>query len=174
MKSLTARKSKMSQTGASLLEAIAFLGVAAMVILGAVALLLTSFGSAQTNRAEQEITAIQTGVKKLYMGQSASYGTGTLDAALIHANVFPTTLTVDGSGNVFNGWNGAVDVEGNSASFTISYASVPRDACINLASANGDWLGVSINGTDVTLPVTPATADAACTADSNIMVWTAA
>jgi hypothetical protein len=161
------------QRGASLLESIAFLGIAAVVILGAVALLLSSFSGANTNRSQQEVSSIRTGVKKLFMGQSASYGSGNLNGTLISAKVFPTTLAVDSSNNVFNAWNGAVSVDGATANFTISYAGVPKDVCINLASANADWLSVDINGSGLTQPVTPGAAEAACSTSSNTLVWTA-
>lgn len=164
---------KSSQRGASLLESIAFLGVAAIVILGAVALLMSSFGSANTNRAQQEITSIRTGVKKLYMGQSASYGSGDLTGALVNARVFPSTLAVDNSGVVLNAWNGGVSVSGATANFSITYDKVPRDVCVNLVSANGDWIGVNVNGTDIGVPTSPASADAACQAGDNSIVWTA-
>jgi hypothetical protein len=162
-----------SQRGASLLESIAFLGVAAIVILGAVALLMGGFGSANTNRTATEVTSIRTGVKKLFMGQSASYGTGNLNATLASAKVFPTTLAVDVANNVYNAWNGAVIVTGVTQTFTVSYAAVPKDVCINLASANGDWLALSINGAAQALPVTPAAAGAACNANANTLLWTA-
>ncbi len=167
-------KSRFHQHGASLLESIAFLGVAAIVILGAVALLLGSFSSANVNRAAQEVSSIRTGVKKLFMGQSASYGTGTLNATLVSAKVFPTTLSVDASNNVYNTWNGAVSVDGANANFTITYANVPADVCINLASMNGDWLGLQVNGSNLALPVTPTAAQAACNASANTLIWTAA
>lgn len=162
------------QRGASLLESIAFLGIAAVVILGAVALLLGSFSGANTNRSHQEVSSIRTGVKKLFMGQSASYGTSSLNATLVAAKVFPSTLAVDATGNVLNAWNGAVSVDGATANFTISYANVPKDVCINLATVNGDWLALEINGTAQTLPVAPTAAEAACSsASSNDLVWTA-
>jgi type II secretory pathway pseudopilin PulG len=166
-------KSKLSQRGASLLESIAFLGIAAIVILGAVALLLGSFSSANTNRTQQEVTSIRTGVKKLFMGQSASYGTGNINATLVSAKVFPTTLAIDSSNNVLNAWNGVVSVDGASANFTISYANVPKDVCVSLASANGDWIAVDVNGGNLPLPVSPSAAEAACNAAANTMVWTA-
>jgi type II secretory pathway pseudopilin PulG len=166
-------KTRSSQRGASLLESIAFLGIAAIVILGAVALLLGSFSSANTNRTQQEVTSIRTGVKKLFMGQSASYGNGSINPTLISAKVFPTTLAIDTSNNVLNAWNGAVDVAGNSANFTISYANVPKDVCVSLASANGDWIGVEVNSTSLPLPVSPSAAESACNASANTMVWTA-
>jgi hypothetical protein len=164
------RNIRNAQRGASLLESIAFLGIAAIVILGAVALLIGGFGSANTNKAQQEVSSIRTGVKKLYMGQSASYGTANMNAALINAKVFPSTLAVSGT-NVLNAWNGQVVVTGATATFTISYASVPKDVCINLVSANGDWTGLTVNGTAATLPVTPTTASTACGASTNTIVW---
>jgi hypothetical protein len=164
---------KSSQRGASLLESIAFLGIAAIVILGAIALLLSGFSGANSNRAEQEVSSIRTGVKRLFMGQSATYGTGNLNSTLATAKVFPTTLAVDASGAVLNAWNGAVSVDGAAANFTISYASVPKDVCISLLSANGDWLGVEVNGTGVALPVAPTAAQAACSATANSITWTA-
>jgi type II secretory pathway pseudopilin PulG len=173
MKTQFKRVSKSTQRGASLLESIAFLGVAAIVILGAVALLMSSFGSANTNRAQQEVTSIRTGVKKLYMGQSASYGDGDMNGTLVNARVFPTTLAVDTSGVVLNAWNGAVSVTGATANFTITYANVPRDVCVNLASVSGDWIGVNVNGTDLSMPATPAQADANCRDGGNTLAWTA-
>ncbi|MBC7413962.1 MAG: pilus assembly protein, partial [Herminiimonas sp.] len=44
------RVNESRQRGASLLEGIAYLGIAAIVILGAVSLLTGAFGSAQSNR----------------------------------------------------------------------------------------------------------------------------
>lgn len=164
-----------SQQGVSLLEAIAFLGIAAVVILGAIALLNNGFSSANSNRAQEEVSAIRTGVKRLYMGQASSYGTSNMNATLISANVFPSTLATDAaSGSVLNSWNGDVQVVGATATFLISYASVPKDVCINLVSANSDWLAVTVNGGGaLALPVTPAAAETACNAAANTIQWTA-
>lgn len=162
------------QRGASLLEGIAYLGIAAIVILGAVSLLMGAFSSAQTNRSSEEVISIRTGVKKLYMGQSAAYGDGSLNAQLGTAKVFPTTLAVTGA-DVTNTWNGAVLVTGAGSNFTISYAAVPQDVCINLVSGNTGWVNVAVNGGDAIaeFPVTPAAATTACSATANTIVWTA-
>ncbi|PFH10286.1 PilS-like protein [Collimonas sp. PA-H2] len=162
------------QRGASLLEGIAYLGIAAIVILGAVSLLMSAFSSAQTNRSSEEVISIRTGVKKLYMGQSAAYGDGSLNEQLATAKVFPSTLAVSGA-NVTNTWNGAVAVTGAGANFTISYAGVPQDVCINLVSGNTGWVNVAVNGGDAIaqFPVTPTAATAACTTAANEIVWTA-
>lgn len=164
------------QRGASLLEGIAYLGVAAIVILGAIALLMNAFGSAESNRLVEEVTAIRTSVRKLYMGQSASYGTGSLNANLVSARAFPTTLAVGADGTtVRNAWNGNVTVTGNNANFTVSYQAVPRDVCINALAGASGWIQVQVTGSAAitAFPVTPAAATTACAAAANEIVWTA-
>jgi len=162
------------QAGASLLEAIAFLGVAATIIVGAVALLSTAFSSARSNRSQEEVVAISTGVKRLFMSQAGAYGTGDLNEALIRAKIFPSTLAVSGT-TVSNAWNGAVAVTGNTATFDISYANVPQDVCVELVATSGQWIGVSVNGgAAMTPPIALAAASEACSgATTNTILWTA-
>lgn len=160
------------QAGTSLLEAIAYLGIAAIVILGAVALLRNAFSSANTNRGLEEVTAIRTGVKKLYMGQTAGYGTDSMNSTLIYAKVFPASLAVN-NGDVTNAWNGGVSVNGATANFTITYTSVPQDVCINMVSGGNAWVSVNVNGgADLAPPILPADATTACGEASNIIIWT--
>jgi hypothetical protein len=167
------RAGSKGQHGASLLEAIAFLGVAATIIVGAVALLTTAFSSARSNRSQEEVVAISTGVKRLFMSQAGAYGTGDLNEALIHAKIFPSTLAISGN-NVSNAWNGAVTVTGNTATFDISYANVPQDVCVELVATSGQWIGVSVNaGASMTPPISLAAASTACSdANANTLLWT--
>lgn len=162
------------QRGASLLEGIAYLGIAAIIILGAVALLASAFGSANTNRSYGELTSIRTGVKKLFMGQSASFGTGDLTATLISAKVYPTSLAISGTTSVKNTWNGEIVVTGDNNNFTISYAAVPQDVCINMVSGGNDWISIKVNAAAALAPpITPSAASGACSGASNTIVWTA-
>ena len=161
------------QSGAGLLEAIAFLGIAAIVIYGAVSLLTSAFGGANANRAVNETVGLRTNIKKTYMGQPAGYGTGSLNVPLTTAKQFPSTLAVSGS-TVTNGWNGNVTVDGNTATFTITYTMVPQDVCSTLVSAQGSagWVSVSINGAAALLPpITPTAAGTACNATNNTIAW---
>ncbi len=165
-----------AQRGASLLEGIAYLGVAAIVVLGAVSLLTNAFSSAQTNRAAEEIISIRTAVKKLYMGQAASYSPASMTASLITARVFPSTLAPNDAGTgITNSWNGAVTVTGNTSTFTLTYAAVPRDACINLVSGASGWTRINQGTNEITVfPATPANAATVCTDDdSNAISFTA-
>lgn len=165
------------QRGASLLEGIAYLGIAAIIILGAVSLLVSAFANAQTNRASEELVALRTGTVKLFMAQSASYTTANLTDQVIGAKANPTTLTVSGtspSRTLTNAWNGGVVITGATSQFTISYASVPQDACVTLMSSSAGWVSAQVTGQTLrtTTPVTPAQAASDCGA-TNTITWTA-
>ncbi|CAI8693419.1 pilus assembly protein [Burkholderia cepacia] len=164
------------QRGASLLEAISYLGIAAIVVIGAIALLAGAFSSANTNSITEQVNAIQSGVKKLYMGQSASYA-NLSNSVLASAGVFPSTLApASGSGAITNMWNGTITVAAatnNSNQFTITYTNVPRSVCVNSVTAGGSWISITVNETALTLPATPDSAATACASgDTNTVAWT--
>jgi X-X-X-Leu-X-X-Gly heptad repeat protein len=170
---LVRRPSRHAQRGASLLEAIAYLGIAAIVVIGAVALLNSAFSSAGTNELAEQVNAIQTGVKKLYMGQTNGY-TGVSNAVLASAGVFPSTVPVTG-GIATNTWGGSVNVTGTgTGTFQIDYANIPTAVCINAVTAGGSWTSITVNGTvEATLPLTPTQAQTDCSAgNANTVIWT--
>ncbi|MGF6612957.1 X-X-X-Leu-X-X-Gly heptad repeat protein [Paraburkholderia sp. WSM4175] len=168
------RASRSAQRGASLLEAIAYLGIAAIVVIGAVALLNGAFTSAGTNELAEQVNAIQAGVKKLYMGQANGY-TSISNSVLSSAGVFPSTIPVSGANaNATNTWGGSVAVTSPSTgTFQIEYQQVPQAVCINTVTAGGSWISVQVNGVSATPPpMTPAAAQGACTsATANTIDW---
>lgn len=143
-----------AQRGASLLEAVAYLGIASLVLVGAVSLVGGAFTAAETNRASEEIVALRTATKKLFAGQA--YPTTGMVSVLISAKAVPATLTVDSTGStVTNGFGGTVTVAGSGTTpntFTITYNSVPSDVCIGMVSGASGWTGLKIGTTEVTLP----------------------
>jgi type II secretory pathway pseudopilin PulG len=147
-----------SQRGASLLEGIAYLGIAAIVVLGAVSLLTTAFGGAKANQTSEEVIALRTAIRKLYAGQG--YGTASLIPSLNTAQAIPGTLAHTGT-TITNGWGGDVAVDGATGSFTITYAAVPQDVCVTVVSGATGWQSISANGNSVSQ--FPATADDATT-----------
>lgn len=160
------------QAGASLLEGIAYLGIAALVLIGAVALLNTAFSSANSNQLNQELSSIQTATRRLFMTTQGNFGTTDITTGLIGAGGFPQTLTV-GTSTVTNVWGGAVTVTGNNADFTVEYTAVPRDVCVSsLTATTAGWAAVTVGGTSVTLPATPGAAAGACAATPNTIIWT--
>jgi hypothetical protein len=161
------------QRGASLLEAIAYLGIAAIVVVGAIALLRGAFDSANSNELSEQVSALQTGVRKLYMGQPGGYA--TLDNQVVqNAGIFPATLVPSGTGTttVQDTWSGNVTLTGTATNFTIEFDAVPNDVCINAVTESGSWSSISVNGTAETPPVSPATASGVCTAGTNAIIWT--
>lgn len=172
-KSRVVPASRKAQRGASLLEAIAYLGIAAIVVIGAVALLNGAFSSAGVNELAEQVNSLQAGTKKLYMGQTAGY-VGVGNAVLANAGVFPSTIPVNlNTGAALDNWGGAVIVTSAAAgSFTISFANIPKDVCINVVTAGGSWTAISVNARAVALPATPLTAQAACTTATNTIIWT--
>jgi X-X-X-Leu-X-X-Gly heptad repeat protein len=167
------RRSRGAQRGASLLEAIAYLGIAAIVVIGAVALLNGAFSSAGTNELAEQVNAIQTGVKKLYMGQANGY-TGVTNSVLESAGVFPSTIPVASDGTATNTWGGDVTVASAAVgTFTIEYKNVPTSVCINAVTAGGSWNSVSVNAAALTPPVSPTAAQTNCSKGSaNDLIWT--
>jgi type II secretory pathway pseudopilin PulG len=151
-----------TQRGASLLEGIAYLGIAAIVVLGAVSLLTTAFGSAKSNQTSEEVIALRTAVRKLYAGQG--YGTASLIPTLNTAQAIPGTLAHTGT-TITNGWGGDVAVDGVTGSFTITYNAVPQDVCVTVISGATGWQAISANGgADIaTFPATATDATGACT-----------
>ncbi|PMS22741.1 pilus assembly protein [Trinickia dabaoshanensis] len=166
------RRSRRAQRGASLLEAIAYLGIAAIVVIGAVALLNGAFTSAGTNELSEQVAAIQAGVKKLYMGQTQGY-TGISNSVLASAGVFPSTVPISGA-SASNNWGGSVTVSSSSqGTFDIAYTNVPPAVCINAVTAGGSWTQIKIGANAVTtFPITPAIATTDCGTSAVAITWT--
>jgi type II secretory pathway pseudopilin PulG len=163
------------QRGASLLEAIAYLGVAALVVLAAVSLLQNAFGSARSNQTTEEITGLRTNVRKMYAGQS--YDDATIQANLITARAIPNTLTLGANNAITNTWGGAVTVTTvDAASFRITYDSVPQDVCMSVVSGATGWTRIADGNNAhaiVAFPAPAASAAALCTAATNTVAFTA-
>lgn len=174
----TRRALRRVQKGASLLEGIAYLGIAAIVVIGAIALLNTAFSSANSNELNSELSAIQTASRKLFMTTQGNYGAADFTATLIAAKGFPQTLTTDAAaGTVTNAWAGNVTVApaNPNTEFTITYTAVPPDICVNaLTSTTTGWLTVKGPGNNnaYSPPISPADAKTACGNAAGDVVWT--
>ena len=166
------------QRGASLLEGIAYLGIAALVVLGAVSLLTGAFGSAKSNQTSEEVVALRTAVRKMYAGQPYN-ADALMMANLITARAIPNTLAVTGAATVGNGWGGAVTITGTAAgTFTITYTNVPQDVCVGVVSGANGWTRISGAADANPITVFPATASNATTlcaaaGNANTIIFTA-
>jgi len=162
------------QRGASLLEGIAYLGIAAIVVVGAISLLTGAFGSAKANQATEEVIGLRTAVRKLYLGQP--YPTTGIVATLVAAKAMPGTLSVNPATSALtNSWRGDVSIGSAPTGFTITYPAVPKEVCVGILSGANGWTSIAVNG-DTALdvfPVTAATATGQCTGIiDNVIVFT--
>jgi hypothetical protein len=166
------------QRGASLLEGIAYLGIAAIVVLGAVSLLTNAFSSAKSNQTTEELISLRTSVRKLYAGQA--YPAAGIVANMAIANAVPNTLIVNGAATpptITNSWAGAVTIVGDGTGlFTITYNAVPRDVCMSIVSGANGWDRISNAAGANPIAAFPVTADAAagvCAAAPNVLEFRA-
>lgn len=162
-----------TQRGYGIMEVIGSLAVIAFLAAIALGMIDTGFSDARTKQAMDEVMGLRVSTQKLYTNQN-SYGTASLNATLIANGAIPGTMKVSGS-TISNGWGGGVTISGNSTNFTITYAAVPKEACISLVTgttANG-WTSIQVgSGTANTPPVAPATAATDCAGTANTVIWT--
>jgi type II secretory pathway pseudopilin PulG len=151
IKSLKARAAR----GLTLIEALMFLGIAAIVIVGAVVLYNRTSNSQRTNEALTQIQSYSTGIKGLYSSVS-TYGTGSLVPVVINSRIAPENAV---NGTVLtNPWGDATGIMANNKTFQIVYMNVPKDSCVRLLTA-----GLLSEGSITNMWVVTGTAAAAPT-----------
>jgi prepilin-type N-terminal cleavage/methylation domain-containing protein len=162
-----------NQRGLTLVELLAALAVVAAVVAGALALYNAASTSQSSTQLLQDVTSIRGAVKSIWAGQG-NYGTDSLVPTLVQAGRLPTTVRVSGSGaeaTLAHVLGGAVTIVGATNTFDIGIEDVRKDVCISLSTGTTSWSAVSVNGDDQTLPLTPAAAAAACSGDTNDIVF---
>jgi prepilin-type N-terminal cleavage/methylation domain-containing protein len=151
---ITQCKSK-KQSGMTLMEMIASLSILAIVVVGALALFGGASSSQSSTAALRDLIAIRSGGQSLFIGQG-SYGTTSMNQALITAKKVPSTMTVSGT-TISTVWGGTVTVTGNTTNFTIQMTALTADVCAALVSnATTGWSSVTIGSTVMsTFPISP-------------------
>jgi type II secretory pathway pseudopilin PulG len=171
------RKSR--ERGATMMEVIAYLAIAAVIIAGVLVLLSVAFGQSKTATALTQLNQIQTAVRTLYSGQSNYQGLSTkvivdskaLQQSMISGNTlrsaFNGTITITPASTTDGGANSAFDVV---------FANVPQDACQQMLTKDmGRGLyeaGANTTAQQPNLPFTLAQATTSCSATYNTVTWT--
>lgn len=158
--------------GLTLIEALLFLGIAAIVIVGAVAFYNNANNATKINQAKTQIQAIASGIRSLYASQ-ASYN--TVDTSLvINAGIAPKNA-VDGN-RLINPWGGGTVITGAARTFEIRFNQVPNDACVDLLSAGllneGSIISMQVGSTTFTSDADPAAAISSCNAGNSSVRFT--
>jgi hypothetical protein len=157
------------QAGASLVEAVLFLVIVVVILLGIFALFTGAFSASKVQTEMSYVETLAGDVESLY-ATNHDYGVADITATLTSTKNAPTPMIVGAT--LINSWGGLVTVTGASAVFIISSAGVPQKECIQLAQVSINPTAVSINGTSQTLPMTVAATTAACSsATANMIAW---
>ncbi len=162
--------------GLTLMEALLFLGLAAIVIVGAFALYNNGSSTVKMNQAKTQLQTYIGGVQSLYSAQN-DYSTLTT-ALVINAGIAPSEA-IDGTALV-GPWGTATTVTGNSSTpreFRVTFEGIPKDACTALLSASlieqGTVFKMGVGSTLSTTEIDPAAANAMCASDANDVVFVA-
>ena len=151
--------------GVTLIEALLFLGIGAVVLIGAFSIFNNASNSAKMNEAQTQIQAYISGVKSLY-GSRDTYASVN-NQVMIAAGKVPENA-VRGTGGLQNPWSGTTTITGAANWFEIELAALPDEACIALLSANmldtGSIFRIEANGSQPAggANPTPAQAMSAC------------
>lgn len=167
---------KKGQKGFTALELIVVLIVGLGIIALAASKMDMMFGGSNLSEETGNVNTLLSNTKSLKT--SSGYGTsGTnLVPALISSQGVPKNMVVSG-GVIYNVWSGAVSIASTGTGFTISYASVPQDACIKMATKTnrgGTFATVKVGAAAaVTGEYTTAQATTDCSGATNTITWTA-
>lgn len=155
------------ESGATLVEALAFTVIAIIFVISAVALWNMASNSANAQNAVRQYQAMQQDIQDLFQGQDDySALSGGNNQLLVDAEVIPEDLRVTGTTpSIIHAYGGTVTFDSASSisgeanqRFSITYSSVPKEACINIASTiAGTFNQVDVNGTPKDVETTGGT-----------------
>ena len=160
--------------GLTLMEALLFLGLAAIVIVGAFSLYNTASGSTKMNQARTQLQSYVGNIKSLY-STTNNFSSVATDV-IISANLAPSEA-VDGA-QLINPWGGTTEIAGAARTFTITFNDIPDAACTAMLSSGlinqGTIISISANGgTSYTSDIDPGTAIGECNnGDANAVTFT--
>ncbi|MDD4456618.1 MAG: type 4 pilus major pilin [Syntrophotalea acetylenica] len=157
-----------NQRGIGVISILVTVIIFLVILTGVFAMVGRTTEGAKLQQAQQDITAIQMSARQTY-ATSKSYA-GLDNATAIKAGILPEAMVSGGSG--VNPWNGSVTVavDTTPTQFTIAYAGLPQEACMQLAAyGNGNWESVTAGSTDIPQDGTGVVAAAAtgCSSATN-------
>lgn len=163
------------QAGFGALEVMIALMVGALVIIGAVAWYQTLTTSQNNSNELSNLSSITTNVRQLRTISGYGASGSNLVPVLINAGGIPDNMTIV-SGVVYSSFGGSVTVTSTGLGFTITYAGLPAENCIFLATkgASSNTTQTNINGGGmITGEVSAMAANTGCSTASNSVAWTA-
>ncbi|WP_208456192.1 type 4 pilus major pilin [Burkholderia sp. BCC0044] len=165
------------QKGFTLIEALVVMIVGIVILAAAAAGIGKLFRSSEIATEAENITQMSATLKNLKNG--ANGYTGLSNALAVQYKAVPATMTTStgdkGATNLFNTWNGAVNITAanSNQAYQIEYQGVPAEACQQLALKlrNAGWASVKAGTTDITSTTSLTDIGTACTGDSTTLTF---
>lgn len=188
---------RVNESGRSMIEMLGVLAIVGVLSVGGIAGYSKAMTKFKTNKVADQVSMIITNIRTLYAQQTTYAGLNFSSA--VQMGVIPDEVGTDASkDNGTNPFAGQVTVGvgvtgnasmGSTGAFYLSYAGLPKEACVTLAT--NDWgsgyssgfIGMSVAAgslaatSDVgtlTVQCNTATADAWCSSKGAMLVSTAA
>lgn len=166
-------RSRKSQAGFTMIEAMIAIVIGLVVVGAAVAL---SGDGTRSSRVQGEVTSLGQLFSQIpNLRSNSGYGAnGTnLVPALRQNKAIPAQISDTGT-TLANKWGGAITVTSNGLGYVVSTAGLPPEGCANVAQRlSGSALSTSINGgAPITGEVTSAVATAQCSNATNTLAFT--
>ena len=178
---------KNNQSGASMIEVLGVLGIVGIVATGFFATVSKVHDRYLQSQVVSQIRDLQKSIRVRYSAMSDYSEVKDANVAkLISEKTIPNSLIV-GSNKIAHAYGGNVKLEGSKYEYKITFSSLTKGACMDLAtldwSVNGtsDLVKFQINGTPFSwtnpllgkLPVDMITAGKKCVTNKiNMLVWT--
>lgn len=169
---------KIEQSGRSMVEMLGVLAIIGVLSVGGISGYSKAMAKFKLTKAQDQLTMLLMNIRTTYA--TAPTYNGLADATAVAYNLAPSDMI---SGNTLHnafGGNVTIDTANNDLNFTIEFAGLGRETCLNLAST--DWgtdglVSMQINNVPAVsvqnLPMTLATAAAGCAAgNGNLIRWT--
>lgn len=143
------------QRGASLVEVVAYLGIAGLIIGGALAMFTGASASQSSNQMGVEINGIRTATRSLYSA-TGNYGTVNMLPTLSQSTQLPSTWIVAGTGSAMTAiheLNAGVGIIGATALFNITLDGIPAAQCVSIVSKQGNqgWSAIYVAAATATV-----------------------
>ena len=176
MRNLVSKSVLRQDRGMTLVELMASMGIAAAVMVSALALYNTANDTQKSNQMIQDIESLRSATKQLYSGQG-NYS-GMNNGLLISAGKVPTTLRTDAAAKTItsrDGYSVAITpgaVVGVRQTFDITLTGAPAVMCQEIATRFVGYISLKIGAAaaNTVLPITPADAETQCAAAGTIVL----
>ena len=124
------------QSGRSMVEMLGVLAIVGVLSIGGISGYSKAMAKYKVNKTLDQISMLVTNIRSTYGNQNSYEGLTVKN--LISFNLVDKDMSLGSSSSIYNPYSGAITIAtaDGDRSFTIKYASIPRDACANIVSSN--------------------------------------